>query len=1380
MNRLSPPRSKGSLRAAVLASVITFSPFCVLSDEDITVSYDYEMTDKLDVDYQVDMHTPDLMGDVFNVSSGTIQLQNVDIDIPGNSALKVQLRRIRETVRSSRDYSMLNSTGFIIGSGSWYFDTPRLTYDIPQDSTYQPKAIRNGKYCSGDFTVNSVLWNDYMALRPKDYNTGYKLFVPGESSASLIRNTGAIPGAGDAQYVTKDMWKISCLTSNGQEAFSAVTPSGVKYTFDIRKKSEKVGTYSGSAQKITLVFFASKVEDRFGNWVKYNYQTGELKSITSNDGRQIDIVRTLDGADVTSHGKLWRYKQNGNRVELPDGRYWSYSFPTVNEADGTSYTSGNYVRFSNGGLKSSSPDALTGCGIGIHVPAHGFGTGSKNQMGLSPLTSLIGNSYLDGFPYTTSGQAPQHIEVHHPDGAIGKFWLGLSLQGATNVDPDIHNAGDYSHITTPRCNLQPSLMKKSIEYANGKVYEWHYQYSNEWGSYIPNRFISESKRQSDLVRTELDPSIYRPSGVNKYDYKVVRVVKPDGSYLHHYINRDYQSHLENKVVNTTYFDVQNHVVQEVRKDYIAGKVWGAEPTGLEFNVARQKSEFTLPVLKSTETVQYDSNGNTTVYNKDYSQFNGYDQPTIVHHYNSFSNDQRYYKFGYHNDTINWVLGQPSFLDISSNGASYTRVKDTTYHNATGSYKGLPNCRKSFEQTVYCNTSYWTGNSSAGSPRRVTLSSTNRWVEYSNYKRGIPQTIAKPNSTSTTPKYAYNVVNNIGLVTRFIDYEGHCTVFDYDDRGLQTQIDPCGTKWATTNITYSTTSNDEGLNFVEAGMFKQSVSQGNYRKTTYFDHMLRPILVKEWDSSDENNTQRFLRKEFNHENQVTYQSIAHSASSTPYGSTTLFDALGRVVRIDDNTTSGNISYTYLSGNRIRLNDNLGNSTTTTYLAYGSPAQKYATQILSPESVTTDIVYNLFGNITSISQGGTTENRVYDTRQLLCKTVRPDIGNTAYNFNSLGELQWQASGSSVDSSTTACDNNVASSQKTIFTYDNLGSIRHINYGDTSPDKTFTYDKNGNTKSITAGGVVNSYDYNTANLLEYESVKVDNLTFSHSYAYSNLAHIDSITYPNGELVEYEPNGLGQPTIAAGYAYDVKYHPNGMIREFTYGNGFVHKTDLYASGLPKDIYDLRGFTRAMDHGLTFDANGNLIYLRDDQNTTYNFSLDYDELDRLEFINDSARGIGKLEYDNKGNISSYKLGSRTLSYFYSSNGRLDSISGGIAYDFDYDDRGNITNNGRGQTFTYNLAQHVNSASSGFKTLNFTYDGNDKRVVKSIGGKKYYFIYGLNGKLLHKREDGIPANQIYLGNRIIAENINNTTPPKKQGSSDDDIVGPGLPTNPTS
>jgi hypothetical protein len=384
-------------------------------------------------------------------------------------------------------------------------------------------------------------------------------------------------------------------------------------------------------------------------------------------------------------------------------------------------------------------------------------------------------------------------------------------------------------------------------------------------------------------------------------------------------------------------------------------------------------------------------GSSNSFTTNYTDQDLYGYPKYINEFNNFNGKTRNTQNTYSHDTTNWLIGLPS-KTFTSETNTYGPIPDseTTYHSATGGYKSLPYERRSFGRWYKRNTTYFTTGQNAGLPNKIDFNGTNRWVYFSNYKRGIAQTIQTPQSLSTTSQFAYNVVDNNGWVTKQTDFEGNCFNYGYDSLGRMNLFNPCNSKWHNTSVSYTTTASSEGLTEVEYGMLKQTVSKGNYRKVTYFDSLLRPRLTKEWDTAT-SNTVRYARTHYDAQYSTVYQSRPHGSDDTPNGITTSYDGLGRAKEIKDSALASSTTYAYLSNNRVQVNNNLGKVTTTTYLAYGSPEQKIATTIASPEGVTTNLAYNIFGNLTSIGQGGITESRVYDGYQQLCKTVRPDVGN-----------------------------------------------------------------------------------------------------------------------------------------------------------------------------------------------------------------------------------------------------------------------------------------------------------------------------------------------------------------------------------------------------
>ena len=374
---------------------------------------------------------PDLFGDKLNLFNGSLQFEQTDFDLPGNSGLPVAL------VRQHSPGRMYYVRGAM---ADWDLNTPRIEATLEATDPWGPS---NGNRCSA-FDAPPGLTRSGADFLPHEYWHGTNLVIPGQGSQEILtraygNNLRPTDGA-DYPLVTTKNWQISCL-SNLQNAagqgFVAVSPEGVRYRFDWKASRMQMSAKKGRGilQRRDFYLMATQVTDRFGNWVLYTYDSVNplnLKSIQASDGHLITLTyaggRVATASDQT---RTWQYfySPQGDLqfVQQPDGSRWQFDLRPM-----------------------------------IYLNTAQLGEGEGQDC----------DSMAEPAPGTYVGT------MTHPSGALGKFTTGWLIQGRTNVPRACYYIPGTDWTTGPvwaRSTANQALISKEISGPGMQTMTWSYR-----------------------------------------------------------------------------------------------------------------------------------------------------------------------------------------------------------------------------------------------------------------------------------------------------------------------------------------------------------------------------------------------------------------------------------------------------------------------------------------------------------------------------------------------------------------------------------------------------------------------------------------------------------------------------------------------------------------------------------------------------------------------------------------------------------------------------------------------------------------------------------------------------------------------------------------
>lgn len=665
----------------------------------------------------------------------------------------------------------------------------------------------------------------------------------------------------------------------------------------------------------------------------------------------------------------------------------------------------------------------------------------------------------------------------------------------------------------------------------------------------------------------------------------------------------------------------------------------------------------------TNDYQYDTDWTSNGYS--------YGQPTEVRSYSTVSGgapNARVTTTDYYRRADKLVTGLPE------------RVRRNNIEVSRTAYDSLGRPQHEYAYGLRQATYSYLPNGMVGSQ----LDGVNRQTVFENYKRGIPQRVIQADDSVLR-----STVDDNGWVTSETTARNNTTSYQHDLMGRVTRITPPGGQ-SQTVISYS--YNNDGLTKVE--------TRGPSRSVTTYDSLMREVLTQ---SSVTNGSaaSTFLRIEYDAFGRPVFESLPSTSSSASTGIITSYDALGRVIEVRETAAPQATTITnYLSNNTIEVVDPTGNKTVTRRSGFSGPSDGEPTRVTRYGSTgstalnTTNMTYNVLGNLLTAEQGGITQTWQYDARQRVCAHTTPETGVTRFQYTNANEVRAYAQNQS-----SGCGS-LSSADRVINTIDDMGRITFVNYPTGTDDTSMSYDEDGNLLSSSRGGANWAYSYNDNGQLTSETLSIDGRTYAASYQYDVNGYMVAYTSPAGKSFDYNNDGFGRPTrVRQGgitRASNAAYHPNGQLSRLDYGNGFTYRSTLTQRQQTLRAYVRNGSTNqyATDFTYAYNDNGLITSITDGAVTGENRTYTYDGMNRLATAA-GPWGGGSYSYDDNNNLVTKGLGSRSVNMNYGSNNRLVSMTdsaSGINTTYSYDARGNITDNGRA-VFVYDHANQPISAT---------------------------------------------------------------------------------------
>lgn len=444
----------------------------------------------------------DAFGEQVSLLDGALSFRQVDVSVKLNSGIPMTIGRTFSIQEQTPDQQGRNTYRDRSPFGiMWDADIPylKVVADARLGWTGWDKSQNRCSKGQSAPPVNGVTPFNMVSYDSEDYYTGVLANIPGYGTEFLRTPSGHIMPSDGGTYtkVSRSNWRASCTSTIKRgtgEGFVVLLPNGSRVTFDwlVDRATAHVlesscSTGSGVLTSIPSLnlpsvpttpsctsyvviprseyfLFATKVEDRFGNYVAYDFDPSNpmrLVAVRSNEGASINLAYNSSGQvqTISSGGRVWTYGydtyNSANRlrsVTLPDASSWEFDY----ESD-----------FKH--VLMADPKSLWGA--------------CKLQLG-TKISEASPGSGEDAW-----------IKIKHPSGLAAQYWVRKLIHGTKQTQDDvggcqlvprqgggISGMNRYVYITTPSAYQIASLYKKVLSSSTTNPQLWKYDYSPGWQS----------------------------------------------------------------------------------------------------------------------------------------------------------------------------------------------------------------------------------------------------------------------------------------------------------------------------------------------------------------------------------------------------------------------------------------------------------------------------------------------------------------------------------------------------------------------------------------------------------------------------------------------------------------------------------------------------------------------------------------------------------------------------------------------------------------------------------------------------------------------------------------------------------------------------------